>query len=284
VVASLPGGAPDAIEQWEKAMTMTEQGPRTEQGASAVVGVFDEIGDAEHAVRRLHEVGLDRDAVVLGLERVEAEQEETPAPPSLALPYAFVCSLLGGAACGLLAAFFAPSTVTIQGFGWTVPTVLTLSLVGGAFGWMLGAILGYGDVSKREREDVPALVPITEPVATVTVRSPGRPEEVRTILRSIGAREVRGGDTVRPDLNATRQAEQHTADLRRDTGSVRPLPRAGGAIQATGTGQSVRVRITRGRARPPISGQGVENKTTLAIGIAVVTGAVLGLLGRRKKE
>ncbi len=265
-------------------MTMTEQEPRTAQGASPVVGVFDEIGAAEHAVRRLREVGFDRDAVALGLEQVEAQQEETPAPPSLALPYAFVCSLLGGAACGLLAAFFAPSTVTIQGFGWVVPTVLTLSLVGGTFGWMLGAILGYGDVSKREREDVPALVPTTEPVATVTVQSPARPEEVRTILRSVGAREVRGGNTVRPDPDATRQAHR-VAGARRDAGLAPPLPRAAGAIPAMG--QSVRVRPVRGRGRASQSGQadqGAENRTTLAIAIAVVTGAVLGLLGRRKKE
>ncbi len=269
-------------------MTTTEQGPRTARDAPPVVGVFDEIGAAEHAVRRLHEVGFDRDAVALGLEQVETEQEETPAPPSLALPYAFGCSVLGGAACGLLAAFFAPSSlVTIGGFGWTVPTVLLLSLVGGSFGWMLGAILGYGDVSRREREDIPALVPMTEPVATVTVRSPGRPEEARTILRSIGAREVRGGATVQLDPAATRQARD--IDPRRDTGLARPLPRAGAAASATGTGQSVRIRVTRGRERAPTSGQarqgqGTENRTTLAIGIAVVTGAVLGLLGRRKKE
>jgi len=256
-------------------MTTTERSMTTTRDAP-IVGVFDDIGEAEHAVRRLHEAGFSRGDVALGFEQVEAAEEETPAPPSLALPYAFVCSLLGGAACGLLAAFFAPPTVTIQGFGWTVSTVLILSLVGGLFGWMLGAILGFGDVSKREREDVPGLVPMTEPVATVTVQSPGRPEEARTILRSIGAREVRGGTMVRPDPKATQYA-QRTSPLVRD--AVLARPRRGVAAGQAG-GVVYRPAQTTAHAK----GKGKGNRAGIAIGVVVVAGAVLGLLGLRKKD
>lgn len=258
-------------------MTTTERNMTTARPAP-IVGVFDDIGEAEHAVRRLHEAGFSRGDVALGFEQVEAAEEETPAPPSLALPYAFVCSLLGGAACGLLAAFFAPPTVTIQGFGWTVSTVLILSLVGGSFGWMLGAILGFGDVSKREREDVPGLVPMTEPVATVTVQSPGRPEEARTILRSIGAREVRGGTMVRPDPKATQRA-QRTALLVRDSGLVRPRPSGGATTGQTGGGMYRPAQATahaKGKAR--------GNRAGIAVGVVVIAGAVLGVLGLRKKD
>lgn len=170
-----------------------------------IVGMFDDIGRAERAVRDLHAAHFGREAVGLAAQTVTVTPEEPPAPPALAVPYAVGASLLGGALLGLLAAHFAPPTVTIAGFDWRVSSVLILALVGGAGGWMLGGILGFGFTGRDTLQPAPTALPA--PAIAVTVQAPGRPEEARTILRAAGAREISGGERVYPDAGTSDEPE-----------------------------------------------------------------------------
>ncbi len=205
-------------------MTMTE----TREGAP-VVGVFDDEALARRGVERLHDLGFDDNAMhVAQREVVVEEEDEAPVPSSLSGPYALVASLVAGAACGVAGGLIGPPTITTPGFGWVINTVLLLALTGGLFGWVLGGILGFGTVSREEQDDIPEDAVEPRIATTVSLRAPGRSEEARIVLRSAGAYAVMGGEAGHRDAPTSQRLQQRpsaSSPYRRDTGTVRPLPR-----------------------------------------------------------
>jgi len=206
-------------------MTMTE----TREGA-AVVGIFEDEAAARRSVERLHDVGFEEAAVRITRREIVVDgEDESPVPSSLSGPYALVASLVGGAACGLASALIGPPTITVAGFGWVINTVLLLSLTGGLFGWVLGSILGFGAVSREEKDDIPEDAVEARVATAVSIHAPGRSEEARIVLRSAGAYAVMGGEAGNRDDPALQRLQQrpggNASPQGRDAGTVRPLPR-----------------------------------------------------------
>ena len=242
-----------------------------------VVGIFDDIGVAEHAVFQLHDAGFGGDVVSLTIDVVESREPVPMAPPSRALPYAFLTSIVGGALLGLLSARFAPHTLTIQGFGWQLSSVLLFSLLGGTFGWIFGGILGLGETT-HEDEEPEAHTTLQEPQMTVTVRAMDRPQEARAILNRSRPREVRGGDPVVSRGDARPQsggaASAWAARGAPPTGAV-----AGSARETAGGGKTAASGLRR--VTPSPHDEEDKRRAGVAVVAAIVLGAIVGLLRSR---
>ena len=251
-------------------MSMTIAPPQAPLDVRPVVGLFDDVGRAEHAIHNLHAAGFGRGDVSMEWEEIDAPNTAPPAPHSYAAPFAFVASLLGGAIPAVVAAHFAPQTVTLYGLGLSISPVLALALTGGTFGWVLGAILGFGRLG---REDEPELISLQSPVITVSVHAPSRPSEARAILHAAGAREIQGGDRTHT-IALTDQAGPYSAAM--------PSARS-----ATGMARRVIPPTLPGRhERLPLGPQGTParpRRTGLALVVAVVVGGIFALLRRRRK-
>ncbi len=260
--------------------TMTS--PQT--SVAPVVGAFDDIGNGERAVHDLHAAGFGRDEVGMEWEEVEVPNIAPPAPRSFAAPFAFVTSLLGGAILSILAAHFAPKSLTLGGVGWQVSPPVVLALVGGTFGWIMGAILGYGHIAYEE--EPPGPISLQTPIIAVSVLAPSRPSEARAILRSAGAREIQGGDRAYPSASVPQSPSVPTRP-------AQPQPRRE-AARGPVTGRqrvppATPTLAPERHARLPLGPQGTpegtpdhrSQRTGLALILAVVAGAVVALLRRR---
>ncbi len=241
-----------------------------------VVGIFDDVGSAEHAVHDLHAAGFERDAVSMEWEEVEVPTTAPPAPRSYDAPFAFVCALLGGVIPALIAAYFAPHTVTLYGFGWRVSPVITLALVGGTLGWVTGAILGFGHVGPEETAGLPEPVTLQAPFVVVSVLAPSRPGEARAILRRAGVREIQGGDRARvPAAQAVWPTTVRATPQQRQT--VRMSARSRQRVaSATPAGRHERLLLGPHGANPG------RRRAGIALVLAGVAGVVLALLRRRR--
>jgi len=258
------------MEMRKNTMSMTIAPPQAPiVDVRPVVGLFDDVGRAEHAVHNLLAAGFGRGDVSMEGEEIDAPNTAPPAPHSYAAPFAFVTSLLGGAIPAVLAAHFAPQMVTLYGLGLSISPVLALALTGGTFGWILGAILGFGRLG---REDEPEPISLQAPIITVSVHAPSRPSEARAILHAAGAREIQGGDRT------------HAALIGRTGPSSVAIPVA---RSAAGTARRVIPPTPPGRhERLPLGPQGTParpRRTGLALVAAVVVGGVFALLRRRRK-
>ena len=264
--------------------TMATQAP-----VPPVVGTFDDVGRAEHAVHDLHAAAFRRDEVSMEWEEVEVPMSAPPAPRSYATSFAFVSALLGGAIPALLAAHVAPRTLTLYGFNWQVSPVVILALVGGTMGWVLGAILGLGHIGREDDIDVPEAVSLQEPVVTVSVLAPSRPEEARAILHQAGARAIQGGDRTHTAATTARPATVH----RQRSGGVATATRV---APAQAQRQAARVAAPSPRraapstppgrhARLPLGARDIQahpRRTGVALVVAVVAGGLFALLRRRR--
>ncbi len=247
--------------------------------ARPIVGTFDDAGLGERAVHDLHAAGFGRDEVSMEWEEVEIPNSAPPAPRSFAAPFAFVTSLLSGAILAILAAHFAPKSLTLNGFGWQVSPAVILALVGGTFGWIMGAILGFGHIEYEE--EPPAPISLRAPIVSVAVQAPSRPSEARAILLRAGAHDVQGGD----------RAYVEPGDVTPTARAARPRATASPTRQQTGRqqttqGQRVTPAAPAGRhERLPLGPHDTHShpqRTGIALVIAVAAGALFALLRRRR--
>jgi len=248
-----------------------------------VVGTFDDVGRAEHAVHDLHAAGFGRDEVSMEWEELEAPMTAPPAPRSYATSFAFVSSLFGGAVPALIAAHVAPHTLMLYGFNWRVSPVVILALVGGTIGWVLGAILGFGHIGREDDVALPETVSLQQPVVTVSVLAPSRPGEARAILHQAGARVIQGGDRTHASAATARPATVH----RQGAGGVATATRAAPAQrQAAPSPRRLAPSTPPGRhERPPLGPHDTyshQRRTGVALIVAVVAGGIIALLRRRR--
>jgi len=253
-------------------MSTTAAPPQAPTAARPVVGLFDDIGRAEHAVHSLLTAGFERGAVSMEWEEIDAPNTAPPAPHSYSAPFAFVTSLLGGAIPAVLAALFAPQKVTLYGLDLSISPVLALALTGGTFGWILGAILGFGHLG---REDEPEPISLQAPIITVSVQAPERPGEARAILHAAGARTIQGGDRA------------YSAQASAPGGRRAPYSAAVPVTRPTaGAAHRSAAPTPPGRhERLPLGPQGTQTgprRTGIALVAAVVVGGLFALLRRRR--
>jgi len=237
-----------------------------------VVGLFDDIGQAEHAVHSLLAANFEQGDVNMEWEEIDAPNTAPPAPHSYAAPFAFVTSFLGGAIPAVLAALFAPQKVTLYGLDLSISPVLALALTGGTFGWILGAILGFGHLG---REDEPEPISLQAPIITVSVQAPERPGEARAILHAAGARTIQGGDRA------------YGARTSAPVGRRPPYSAAVPATRPTASGaRRIAPPTPPGRhERLPLGPQGTQadsRRRGIALVAAVVVGGLVALLRRRR--
>ncbi len=251
--------------------------PANATQTTPVVGIFDDIGVAEHAVFQLHDAGFGGDVVSLTIDVVESGEPVPMAPPSRALPYAFLTSIVGGALLGILSARFAPHTLTVQGFGWQLSSVLLFSLLGGTFGWILGGILGLGETT-HEDEEPEAHTTLQQPQMTVTVRAMDRPQEARAILNRSRPREVRGGDPVVSRVDA-RPRSGGAAPARTARGALPAGAGAGSARETAGGGKTAASGLRRVTPSPHDAED--KRRAGVAVVAAIALGAIVGLLRSR---
>jgi hypothetical protein len=252
-------------------MSMTIAPPQASIDVQPVVGLFDDIGRAEHALHQLFAAGFEPGDAHMEWEEIDAPVTGPPAPHSYAAPFAFVASLLGGAIPAVLAAYFAPQKVTLYGLGVSISPVLALALGGGTFGWILGAILGFGRLG---REDGLEPISLQAPIITVSVHAPSRPSEARAILHAAGAREIHGGDRAHTALSGRTSPRSHSAAV--------PVARA----TANATRRAIPPTPAGRHERLPLGPQGMPThprRTGLGLVAAIVIGGIIALLSRRRK-
>jgi hypothetical protein len=267
-------------------MSTTAAPPPAPTAVQPIVGLFDDIGRAEHAVHNLLAAGFDRGDVSMEWEEIDVINTAPPAPRSYSAPFAFITSLLGGAILAVLAALFAPQKVTLYGLGLSISPVLALALTGGTFGWILGAILGFGRLGW---EDEPAPISLQAPIITVSAQAPSRPGEARAILHAAGARTIQGGDRTEATTPVGRPAPYSAAVPVARPGPAAGAPRharpgaspsaQGRAVSPTPPGRHERLPLS---PRETHETQARPRRTGLALIAAVVVGGVLALLRRRR--
>jgi hypothetical protein len=163
---------------------------------SPVVGIFEEAGQAEHAVVALRRAGFSDEAIgVMVRGGPPAEAPPTVQADVKAEEGAAAGAVTGGVLGGLVGAGVA---LTIPAVGPAVALGLLAGALGGATlgitgGGLLGGLIGLGmsheEASYYEREFLTGRT-------LVTVQADGRSEEAARILADCGAIERRVGATV----------------------------------------------------------------------------------------
>lgn len=154
-----------------------------------IAGLFPDAESAERAIVDLKNAGFgpDRIGVVLRDSREAAEMADEQGTATTEGGVAG--SLIGITAGAVLAA---TGTLVIPGIGPFVSAgILATSLVGGAAGWLVGALVGLG-IPKDEAQYYEDRV--QRGSALVTVDAAEREHEARTILRGNGAETIEHRD------------------------------------------------------------------------------------------
>jgi len=153
---------------------------------SVVVGIFDDAGQAEKAIRDLLDAGFTRDNIGFAMRHRTEQQHTATADNGLG---AMVGGYTGVAAGGILGGLLGLAiSAAIPGVGPILAAGLVGMALGGAYiGGLVGVLVGMG-VPEHEAEHYHRHV--QEGRSLVAVKCPGRYSEALAILSAAGARDA----------------------------------------------------------------------------------------------
>jgi hypothetical protein len=168
---------------------------------STVVGVFDDRGQAEKAVRELRDAGFSKEQIGFAMRGSAADEggEDTSVIHSTPF-HTYAGGVTGTVAGGVLGGLLGTlASAVIPGIGPVVGAGLLVMIVSGAYvGGVAGALIGMGipeeEAHQYHRE-------FEAGRALVTVKVDGRYSEALAILSANGAKDVIRREA---DVNATR--------------------------------------------------------------------------------
>jgi uncharacterized membrane protein len=189
--------------------------PRT--STVSIVGVFDSGDEAESALVRLEQVGIERQQVSVMLRDTGPRPEdEVRGPASPVAGGAATGAAFGGLLGGLAGWMIAIGAIAIPGVGLIVGGALAATLtgiaVGAAAGGLVGALLGLG-VPEEEAREYEEHVAKGRVLLTVHLAPGTEAASIASLLQEAGGYDVRIYDVPAPEAPAAADAAEAAQDV-----------------------------------------------------------------------